>query len=370
MITRLKKLNPDPILGIVSKFKMDNNPKKINLSVGEFVDQSNVYKFRAVKKIEKSFHMNYRYLPIPGCPDFIEKSRNFVYGSNNYYLGYQTISGTGSLWLANQILNLVNLKNVITADITWPNHNQIFNITGTYKYSTNLDSLLMKINESKNNVFLFQSCCHNPTGIDYSKDNWDTIADEINKNDHTVIMDNAYQGLASGNPQVDNYSIKALDKMNIPMIVCSSYAKNFGLYNQRLGSLFTNFEAENLDDYIKKIIRSSYSNPPAFGALIFNKVIDDHYDEWETECLDLTKTLKNNRELLYAKLKIKNITWDNLVDGNGIFYLSPLNEDQINTLSQEHSIYMLKNGRINIAGINKNNIDYIVEKISECWWLS
>jgi aspartate aminotransferase len=283
-----------------------------------------------------------------------------VYGSNNNYLGYQTLSGTGSLWLANQILNLVNLKNVITADVTWPNHNQIFNIIDTYKYSNNLDSLLTKINNSKNTVFLFQSCCHNPTGIDYCKYNWDIIGDAITKNNHTVIMDNAYQGLASGNPQVDNYSIKMFDKLHIPMIVCSSYAKNFGLYNQRLGSLFTNFKVDNLDDYIKKIIRSSYSNPPAFGTVIFNKIVDDHYKEWEMECLNLTKSLKNNREMIYSKLKSKNITWDNLVDGNGLFYLSPLNESQINTLSQEHSIYMLKNGRINIAGINETNIDYII----------
>ena len=121
---------------------------------------------------------------------------------------------------------------------------------------------------------------------------------------------------------------------------------------------------DNLDDYIKKIIRSSYSNPPSFGTLIFNKIIDENYDEWEMECLELTKQLRKNREMLYTKLKNKNITWDNLVDGNGLFYLTPLNESQINKLSQEHSIYMLKNGRINIAGINENNINYIVDKIS------
>lgn len=148
------------------------------------------------------------------------------------------------------------------------------------------------------------------------------------------------------------------------MIVCSSYAKNFGLYNQRLGSLFTNFEIEYLDSYIKRIIRTTYSNPPSFGTLIFNKVIDTHYNEWEKECLYLVMEIKKNRELLDKKLKEKNIVWNNLVDGNGLFYLSPLNENQINELSEKHSIYMLKNGRINIAGLNNNNIDYIVDTIA------
>ena len=363
MISKLKKLKPDPILGIVSKFKLDKNPKKINLSVGEFVNGSNVYKFESVKKTEKNLDINYRYLPIEGCPEFIENSRNIVFGNSNNYLGYQTLSGTGSLWLANQILKTVDLKDVVTSEITWPNHNQIFNITDKYEHSSDITNLLEKINSKESNVFLFQSCCHNPTGIDYSNKKWDVIAKEIKRNNHYVIMDNAYQGLASGDTQIDNYSIKAFVKEKIPMIVCSSYAKNFGLYNQRLGSLFTNFETENLNDYVKRIIRSSYSNPPAFGGIIFNQVLKNNYSEWKSECKNLANKLKFNRKLLFDKLKEKNIIWENLKEGNGLFYLTPLNQEQIDKLASDESIYIVGNGRINIAGLNLDNIDYIVEKI-------
>jgi aspartate aminotransferase, cytoplasmic len=363
MIFKLKKLNPDPILGIVSKFKLDKNPKKINLSVGEFVNGQNVYKFESVRKTEKNLNMNYRYLPIEGCSEFIENSRNIVFGKSNNYLGYQTLSGTGSLWIANKILNTVDLNNVIASDITWPNHNQIFNITNKYKHSSDISDLLEKINSTQSNVFLFQSCCHNPTGVDYENKKWDIIAQALKRNNHYVIMDNAYQGLASGESQLDNYSIKLFDKENIPMIVCSSYAKNFGLYNQRLGSLFTNFDVENLNDYIKKIIRSSYSNPPSFGSVIFNQVIKNHYQEWNAECQSLANRLNFNRKLLFYKLKSKNIIWKDLKEGNGLFYLTPLNQEQINKLAYDESIYIVGNGRINIAGLNLENINYIVEKI-------
>ena len=365
MISTLKKLKPDPILGIVSKFKLDKNPHKINLSVGEFVDGSNVYKFNSVRQVENNVDINYRYLPIEGCSKFIENSRNIVFGKSNDYLGYQTLSGTGSLWLASQILNILNLNNVTTSDITWPNHNQIFNITNTYKHSSNISDLLEKINSTKTNVFLFQSCCHNPTGIDYKNDNWDLIAKELKKNNHYVIMDNAYQGLASGDAQIDNYSIKTFHEEEIPMIVCSSYAKNFGLYNQRLGSLFVNFDVENLNDYIKKIIRSSYSNPPSFGGLVFNEVLGKNYQEWKSECKHLAHQLKSKRKLLFDKLKSKNIIWEGLKEGNGLFYLTPLTQNQINKLASNESIYIVGNGRINIAGINSDNIDYIVEKIEK-----
>ena len=366
MLSKLKKVKPDPILSIVTRFNADKNPKKINLSVGEFVSGAQVYKFKSVKKAEPIVvtNMNYRYLPIPGCPDFIENSRKFVFGKSNGHLGYQTVSGTGSLWLASQILELVGQTNVITSNVTWPNHNHIFNIVDTYEHSKNIDDLLTKIKNCKPTVFLFQSCCHNPTGIDYDNDVWNMIGFEIKRNNHTVILDNAYQGLSSGDPQVDNYSIKLFDQLGVPLIVCSSYAKNLGLYNQRLGSLFTNFKVENLDDHIKQRIRSSYSNPPSFGSSIFNKVMSEDYQEWQKECNELTQTLKKNRQSLHQKLTNHNIFWDQLVDGNGLFYMTPLSSEQIDKLRDEYSIYMLQNGRINIAGINDENIDYIVEKIS------
>jgi aspartate/tyrosine/aromatic aminotransferase len=362
MISRLKKLKSDPILGLVAKFKKDIRSNKINLTVGEFVNNNETYKFDCIKNIEQTFDISYKYLPITGCPEFIENSRKFVFNETNNLLGYQTLSGTGSLWLANQILKIVRLNEIVISNITWPNHHQIFNVKDTYN-QYDINSLFKRIEKGYGEVFLFQTCCHNPTGIDYSEEEWNEIFKRIKRYNHIVILDNAYQGLASGNPSVDNYSIRLCNEMNIPFIVCSSYAKNFGLYNQRLGNLFTNFNVENLDDYVKKIIRTTYSNPPSFGTLVFNKVYLENYNDWSKECKELVDDINIKRHILYNKLSDNNIIWDNLKEGNGLFYLTPLNENQIDKLRDEKGIYMLRNGRINIAGLNDKNMDKFVNNI-------
>jgi len=344
----LKKLKPDAIMGIVAKFRKDINPNKLNLSIGELAN----YDFKCVRKIEKSFDINYKYLPIGGCPEFIENSRKFVFNNNNDYLGYQTISGTGSLWLCSQILELINKDKVHLPDITWGNHLQIFKNNESYNY------LNFDFKNIVPSVFLFHSCCHNPTGIDYTKRQWDEICSYIVEGNHTVIFDNAYQGLASGNPEEDNYAIKKFAKNNIPLIVCSSHAKNLGLYNQRLGSLFTNLDTEYLDDHIKRIIRKTYSNPPAFGSMIMNNV---DYDEWKKECNEVVKMLNFKRHKLNSLLNVK---WEGFIESNGLFYITPLTKEQVIKLREKYSIYMLENGRMNIAGLDDDKIEYFADIIN------
>lgn len=364
MLSKLKKLKTDPILGLVSQFKKDRRPHKINLTVGEFIKNNKTYKFKCVKNIENTFNVDYKYLPISGCPTFIENSRKFIFNKSNNLLGFQTLSGTGSLWLANQILKLVGLNKIIIGNPTWANHHQLFDIKSTFNHN-DLDELIHIIQKSHKKVFLFQTCCHNPTGIDYSVKEWNRIMLHIKENKHYVILDNAYQGLASGNPVLDNYASKLCNELDIPFIICSSYSKNFGLYNQRLGNLFTNFEVENLEDHVKRIIRSTYSNPPSFGTLIFNEIYTNHYSDWLKECNYLVNNISYKRYLLNEALMQNNINWNNIIGKNGLFYLTPLNKSQIDFLREEHGIYMVNNGRINIAGLTDDNIKYFVDKIKE-----
>ena len=349
MLKKLKKVEFDNIIKITSKFSEDTNPKKINLLIGQFD-----YKFNCVENSKILEKFNYKYLPTSGCPQFIERSRKFIFNSDNDFLGYQTLSGTGALWLASQILELLDIKKIYLPNITWPNHFKIFENYDTYNY--------LNFNYSLNipsSVFLFHTCCHNPTGIDYTNMNWDYICDYIKYGNHMVIFDNAYQGLASGNPEEDNYAIKLFAKRDIPMIVCSSHSKNLGLYNQRLGSLFTNLNIDNLDEHIKLIIRKTYSNPPAYGSFIMNNI---DYDEWKKDCSDIVELLNNKKRKLD---KLLNNNWKQLTNTKGLFYMVPLNKSQIELLREKYSIYLLDNGRMNISGLKDNEMEYFANIINK-----
>ena len=344
----LKKIIQDDIINVTNKFKKNTNPNKINMLVGQLSN----YEFNCVKNIKINTDINFKYLPSSGCPKFIEKSRKFIFNSNNDFLGYQTLSGTGALWLAKQILDLMNFNKIYLPDLTWSNHMKQFENYNTYNYF-NFD-----YKDIEPSVFLFHSCCHNPSGIDYTKEQWDKIRDYIYNGKHIVIFDNAYQGLASGNPEEDNYAIKEFANKKIPIIVCTSHSKNLGLYNQRLGSLFTNLKIEYLDDHIMQIIRKTYSNPPAFGTMIMNNV---DYNEWKNECAIIVNKLNNKKKVLNNLLNNK---WENILNTKGLFYMVPLTKNQIIMLREKYSIYMLENGRMNIAGLDDDKMEYFANIIN------
>ena len=356
MLKKLNNIKLDNIVEISNKCKQDMNPNKINLLVGELTN----YKFDCIKNIKSLENISYKYLPPAGCPEFIKNSRKLIFNSDNDFLGYQTLSGTGALWLSNEILKLLNINNIYIPELSWPNHYKIFENYKTYNYFNgyNIFPNSYYFINLEPSVFLFHSCCHNPSGIDYTKEQWDIICDYIDVGNHMVIFDNAYQGLASGNPEEDNYAIKLFADRNIPMMVCTSHSKNLGLYNQRLGSLFTNLKVENLDDHILQIIRKTYSNPPAYGTYIMNNV---DYDEWKTDCLKIVEILNNKKnkldELLYHN-------WPGLINTKGLFYMVPLSKSQIELLRDKYSIYLLDNGRMNIAGLEDDKMEYFANIIN------
>lgn len=354
MLNRLSRLKSDMIFGLNKKFQDDIRKNKVNLIVGELIRENNLYKYNCVSKVEKDLfnkNISYKYLPISGDPEFIEISKNIVFGKNNNFIGFQTLSGTGALTLSNHILNLINKKEVITSNKFWPNHANIFNITKTYNHDKNKE-LFEMLNNTTENVFLLQSCCHNPTGIDFSENDWRKIGFYANKNNHIIIIDNAYQGLASGDLQDDNFGIKYLSNLNVNLIVCSSFSKNLGLYNCRVGSLFTNLQVENLKEHLEKYIRTNYSNPPAFGSNIVKNVYKYHKEEWEKEINSIVLDIKCKRNMLGNALGI-------YLGGNGMFTELPLNKENIIKLRENEGIYMLENGRVNIAGVSSENIHYL-----------
>jgi len=389
MSLRLSKVPSDPILGIVSKFKADKNPKKINLSIGEYLLNGELYKFNCVAKAEKLVNLNHRYLPIEGNNAFLEEHSKIILPERNStkdLLKYQTISGTGALNLSGVILKKLGFTKIFLPNLTWPNHMNIYSACGfeidSYDYLkleenkepllSNLDDLKDKIVKSeKNTCFLFQANGNNPTGLNYTDSMIKELVPILKEHNKLVIVDNAYQGLSSKCYKEDVKLISELDFMRVPMMIASSCAKNLGLYGQRLGSLICALYEEdeeildNLNSNIKKMIREIYSSPPKYGSQIAQIVFSTFKTEWKKECKELVNNLEISRKLLYEELKKENIIWNNLLQSEGLFYLSPLKEEEIEELAKKHSIYILKNGRINIAGLNHSDIPYFAECLKD-----
>lgn len=378
IINQIKKLDDfddDKIFSLVNEYKDDNRYYKINLTIGVLVEDNKLFKFNVVKE-EEDKCKTHGYLSISGNFNFIKLHYELVTGSKyKDELVYQTLSGTGAISLAAKVLSILEYKDIYIPSSTWTNHNNIFKSNNFnikyYDYITkprlDHDILLQSLSKINNSLVLFQSCCHNPTGVDIENETWDKIVDLMKQNNNIVIIDNAYQGLVSGNLNEDNYSIKKFLSKKIPSFICSSHSKNFGLYGQRIGGLIINIDNNKLNNYIKKIIRSEYSTPPYYGSYIVENILsnDVKYNLWTKEVYEQVNKLKKIRVHLYSKLRQNGILWYDIMNTNGLFYQTNLTVEQVKKLKIEYGIYMLENGRINLAALNNNNMSYFVNSVKK-----
>ena len=366
-LKKLKPLKPDSILGLVSKFNKDNKINKINLTVGELffhtIDKSYLFDYNFIMKklnitSDKYLSNSSKYLPIVGLDKFIKSSENFIFGNNKNRVGIQTLSGTGSLTIGNYLLSLIDTTIYIPKN-SWPNH---FNIFNNYKTFSKINDLLEIPNKS---TILFHTCCNNPTGIDYTKNEWNKILKIMIKKNHIGYFDSAYLGLSSGDINIDTKPIRDFENNKIPIIVSTSYAKNFGLYGQRIGSLFFNFFDKDNEliylQYLKKYIRKIYSNPPRAGAEMAHYLMDNKnlLQKWNK----LLKIIINQQSEIRIKL-YNELNW-NILNNNGLFFICPLSKKQIITLREQYGIYLLENGRINISALNNKNIHYFIKCVKK-----
>jgi len=370
MLKKLIPLKSDPILGLAQKFNTDRKINKINLTIGELyytknnskhlfdyqyiineIHSKNKYNFHYL-----NLHKSSKYLPIVGDDRFIKYSEKFIFGNNKNREGIQTLSGTGSLNIGNHIVNTLE-KEIYIPSLSWSNHYNIFTNHVMYNDILELDKI------KDNSIVLLHTCCNNPTGVDYTKKQWNYIMDVFKKKNHIAFFDSAYLGLASGNHDMDAGPIREVENNKIKYIVSTSYAKNFGLYGQRIGSLFYNFNDEDYNNiikqYVSKYIRSTYSSPPRGGAEMAVYLMENNYlmNEW--------RIMLNN--IIYQQTCIRKtideeLGW-NTQTKKGLFIMAPLSSNQIKKLRIKYGIYMLDNGRMNISGLDNKNIEYFIEKV-------
>jgi aspartate aminotransferase/aromatic-amino-acid transaminase len=380
----------DPILGLTEAYNNDPNPNKINLGVGVYKDETGVTPIMtAVAKAEKIMletEKTKSYLPIPGKPAYGQVVRELLFGSADAYPAAtaQTPGGTGALRVAGEFLKKYAPDAPIwVSDPTWANHNGIFGEAGfevkKYTYynreaqSLDFDGMLASMQGmAAGDIILLHACCHNPSGIDPSPEQWKQIAETINAKKLLPLVDFAYQGLGHGLEQ-DAEGLRTLAANVDEMIVCSSFSKNFGLYCERIGAMTIKGASTEIVSqafsHLKLTIRRIYSNPPTHGAGIVTTIMSDSSlrTEWETELATMRQRIAQMRELFVSTLKDKGVGQDFsfLTSQCGMFSFSGLNPDQVKTLKEKHSIYIVGSGRINVAGMTRANMDALCTAVAE-----
>ena len=391
---KIKEAPKDPILGLTEEFKSDENPVKVNLSVGVYQDDNGkTPTFESVTLAEKKLidiNSSKTYKPIDGDSTFLEESIKLVLGENLYSefnsktFGFNTPGGTGALKLASDFLyNFSSKSNVWLSNPTWPNHGPVFNSSGfhtkSYDYFDNNNNNVDFENMIKSiklipekDIIVLHGCCHNPTGADLDLDQWIEVARLIREKNLIAVCDFAYQGLGEG-IEKDAEGVRVLVKELDNLIICSSYSKNFGLYSERVGCLI--YHTKNINNYLsvqsnfKKVARTIYSNPPAHGSDIVKTIlIDDSLRKiWLKNLNEAKDRIINMRKSLVDSLINENCDRDFsfIVNQKGMFSFTGLSEAEVLKLKEKYSIYIVKSGRINVAGITSNNVEYIAKAITE-----
>ena len=392
MFEIIKPAKPDPILGLTEKFNLDNRSNKINLSVGIYQDsQGQTPTFDSVRKAEEILLQNESdksYKPIIGDEEFGLLVKDLVLGKNitkqreNTAKSIHTPGGTGALRVVMDYFSKFHQNSVFwISKPSWPNHKQIINSTNLnfneYAYFNSEDNQLnfnSMINDLSNvksgDVVLLHGCCHNPTGIDLNQSQWETISDLLLSKKAIPLIDFAYQGFGDGLNE-DSEGLRKIVQKNPESIICSSFSKNFGLYSERVGSLTIlssdNLVLENVVSQMKVCIRSNYSNPPSHGGDIVKLILSNPTmrKEWEKELSQIRNRMKKMRNDLGLKLQKLDSKKDFsfIKSQRGMFSISGLDKEQVNELREKYAIYIVDSGRINIAGINSNNIDRLSESI-------
>ncbi len=394
MFERITPAPPDAILGLTVAFRNDPNPNKINLGVGVYKDaQGRTPVLHSVKRAEARIletEATKSYLDIDGSPAYAAAVQELLFGAGHEALASkravtaQTPGGTGALRVAADfIARVLPGRRVWISDPTWPNHPSIFRAAGlevaTYPYfdaarnGVNFEQMVATVAQiPAGDVLLLHGCCHNPTGSDLTPAQWSQIADLVAERKLLPLIDFAYQGFADGLRE-DAAGLLAMARPGCELLVASSFSKNFGLYNERIGALTvvaaTESAAQSALSHVKQAIRANYSNPPAHGAAIVTTVLSDPdlRAEWEGEVAEMRERINTMRHLFVETLNEKGVARDFsfIARQRGMFSFSGLNAAQVQALRDRYGIYVVGGGRINVAGMTEANMDYLCAAIAD-----
>ncbi len=392
MFEKITAAPADPILGLTDIFRADARPNKINLGIGVYKDETGKTPvLTSVKKAEQYQLENEttkNYLGIEGIPAFASCTQELLFGKESPIVAdrrartAQTPGGTGGLRVAADfIANQTSAKRIWISNPSWPNHKNVFSAVGLevleYAYydaanhALDFDGLLSSLKQAQaGDVVLFHGCCHNPTGIDPTPEQWAQLAELSVANGWLPLFDFAYQGFANGLEE-DAQGLRIFAAKHKELIVASSYSKNFGLYNERVGACtIVAADAETADrafSQVKAAIRANYSNPPSHGAAVVATILgnDALRAMWEQELTDMRQRIHRMRQLFVNTLQEKGAQQDFsfIIQQNGMFSFSGLTKEQVLRLREEFGVYAVNSGRVNVAGMTPDNMAPLCEAI-------
>ena len=383
----------DPILGITEAFNADTNPAKINLGVGVYYDDNGkVPLLSCVDKAETILiaqHAPRTYLPIEGLAAYDKAVQELVFGADSAVIQekravtVQALGGTGALKIGADFLKRFSpSSDVYISDPSWENHRALFESAGfevvSYPYydakthGVNFEGMLSALNSYEaGTVVVLHACCHNPTGVDLTVDQWKQVVEVVKARALVPFLDIAYQGFGDG-IDADAAAVRLFAQSELNVFVSSSFSKSFSLYGERVGALSiitgSKEEAARVLSQLKRVIRTNYSNPPTHGGSVVAAVLAsaDLRATWETELAEMRDRIRAMRNGLVERLKASGVDRDfSFVNAQrGMFSYSGLTAPQVDRLREEFGIYAVSTGRICVAALNTRNLDAVANAIA------
>ena len=395
--SHVKEAPPDEIFNTGIRYRADKDPKKVDLGVGAYrSDEGKPLVLSVVRKAETIIHadksLNKEYLGIEGDAKFVKVARELLFGADspaligNRIASAQGISGTGSVRVGLDFIVkfLPKGTTIYVSAPTWGNHLTMFAAAGIpykqYKYwdgqkrGLNIEGMLADLQAApERSVILLHACAHNPTGVDPTQEQWKRIATVIRAKQHLPFFDSAYQGFASGDLERDAWALRYFVREGFELLAAQSFAKNFGLYNERAGTInivcSSAAQAKSVLSQVKMVIRPNYSNPPAHGARIVAIVLSDPalYAEWKEELKGMSGRINGMRQQLRGELERSKTPgdWSHITSQIGMFSFTGLTAKQSAAMAEKWHIYLLSNGRISMAGLNSHNVKYVAEAMHD-----
>ena len=383
----------DPILGLNEQFAADTNPNKVNLGVGVYYDDAGKLPLlKCVQAAEAQIMGTPKargYLPIDGIAAYDGAVKGLVFGSDSDVVTsdrvatIQAIGGTGGLKVGADFLRgMGTSKQVLISDPSWENHRALFTAAGfdvdTYPYydaanrGINFDGMLARLNSAEaGTIVVLHACCHNPTGYDIDPAQWDQVVATVKARNLTAFLDMAYQGFGFG-IQEDGAVIQKFVDAGLSFLVSTSFSKSFSLYGERVGALSvlceSKDEAAKVLSQLKIAIRTNYSNPPIHGGSVVATVLGtpELRAQWEQELAEMRYRIKVMRQTLVDGLKAAGVQADMsfITKQIGMFSYSGLTKDQMVRLRNEFGVYGTDTGRMCVAAMNSQNINYICKAVA------
>lgn len=394
MFQKLSPLAADPILGLMAAYRLDNNAHKIDLGVGVYKDETGATPvMRAVKEAETRLLATQKtktYVGPAGAAVYNEEIAHLLLGkaladkTKALRCTFQTPGGCGGLRLAAEFINSTKPgARIFVSDPTWANHIPLLGDAGlqieTYPYydhtthSIRFDEMMSTLHQAKEgDLVLLHGCCHNPCGADLNQEQWRQVRDLALKNGFTPFIDIAYQGLGDG-VEEDSYGVRLMAESVPELIIVSSCSKNFGIYRERVGALTVICESpasmKGTASLIAYTARGIYSMPPDHGATVVEMILTDATlrADWESELTQMRERINGLRTQFVDRLVSSGVDRDFsfIQNEKGMFSFLGIDVAQVQTLVNDYSIYLVDSSRINVAGINDSNIDYLVDSIKK-----